>query len=91
MTLYSCGVGTSWTLVKADNADAAREQLGRRLGYEYKPWLWRAIVVRKATKKDVRMYGAVVDSKLKPGASPIKRPHTLALLKELGGNPEGAA
>jgi hypothetical protein len=88
VTLYSCAVGSSWVLVNAHNADNAREQLGIRLGYEHKPWLWRDIVVRRATAEDVTHYGAIVDSTLKPGASPAKRPHTAALLAQLAPEPD---
>lgn len=88
MTLYSCGVGTSWVLVDAHNAEAAREKLGVRLGYEHKPWLWRDIVVRKATADDVQQYGAVVDSTRKSGISPHERPHTAALMAQLDPDPD---
>lgn len=88
MTLYSCAVGSSWVLINAHNADAAREQLAIRLGYEHKRYLWQRIEVRRATEDDVRTYGAVVDTTRKPGGSPAQRPHTEALLRQLDPAPD---
>lgn len=61
-SLYSCRAGTSWTIVKADNPAHARQLLGERLGFEHKPYLWRTIEVRRATKADVESYGALADA-----------------------------
>jgi hypothetical protein len=87
MTLYSCRVGYSWTLVRADTPDAARRQLGERLGYEHKPWLWRGIEVRRATKRDVEKYGSVADaSRRAPKTTKQRREPTARKLLLLEGH-----
>jgi hypothetical protein len=72
VTLYSCRIGYSWTLVRADTTADAQRKIGERLGYRHKPWLWRGIEVRRATKRDVQKYGTVADAS-RPAPKPNKK------------------
>jgi hypothetical protein len=60
--LYSAQVGTSWVLVEAGTVDLARREVGERLGFAHKPYLWERITVRPATADDVRRYSAIADA-----------------------------
>lgn len=75
MRLYSCKAGLSWVLVRATNADEARRTIGERLGYTYKPWLWRTIDVRPATGDDITRYGALADAQ-RPAPKPGEKRRT---------------
>jgi hypothetical protein len=50
VTLFVAYLGTSLLLVDAADEDHCRRAIGRRLGHENKPWLWRDIRLSPPTE-----------------------------------------